>query len=140
MNQTDIGAYIKSVKGVNPTNSGAATINGAAIDRQGFLSCELHHACGAASGGPSARTVDCKLQDSADGSNGWADYNPDGAGSGAAAQLSTDNAEARKAINLASAKRYIRVVETVAFTGGSSPAIPVAATVVLGGADQLPQA
>jgi len=139
MNQTDIGAFVKTVKGINPTNQAAGTINGAAIDRQGFLSCELHHASGAATGSPSSRTVDSKLQDSADGSTGWADYNPDGAGSGAAAQLTADNTEARKAINLAAAKRFIRVVEVVAFVGGTSPAIPVAASVVLGGADQLPQ-
>lgn len=137
---TNIGAYVKTVKGINPANAAAGAINGPAIDRQGILSCELWHACGAATGSPSARTVDSKLQDSADGSTGWADYNPDGAGSGTAAQLTADNTEARKEINLAAAKRYIRTVETVAFTGGTSPAIPVAAGVVLGGADQLPQA
>lgn len=139
MIQTDSGAFVKTVKGIPVTNASAGAINGAAIDRQGFLSCELWHAAGAATGTPTSRTVDAKLQDSADGSTGWADYNPDGAGSGAAAQLTANDTEARKAVNLASAKRWIRVVETVAFVGGTSPAIPVAAAVVLGGADALPQ-
>lgn len=131
--QRNIGAYVKVAKGINPQASAAATINGAAIDRQGYLSCVLHHACGAAAGSPTARTVDSKIQDSADGSTGWADL------SGAAAtQLTADNSEAEKNVDLSGAKRYIRVVETVAFTGGTTPTIPVAAEVVLAGRDTLP--
>jgi hypothetical protein len=139
MIERNIGAYIKASKGINPANTSAGTVNGAAIDRAGigggtlFHSCVLHGACGAATGSPSAQTVDNKLQDSADGSTGWADI------TGAAlTQLTADNGEAEKDVDLSSAKRYIRVVNTVGFTGGTSPAIPVAAEVVLGGSEQLP--
>lgn len=136
----DIGSLVKTVKGIKVTNASAGTINGAAIDRQNYGSCELHHAAGDATGTPTTRTVDTKLQDSDDGSTGWNDYNPSGSGSGAAAQLTANDTEARKAIDLTGAKRYIRAVTVVAFTGGTSPAVPVAAAVVLGGATTLPQA
>jgi hypothetical protein len=149
MIERNIGAYIKASKGINPANTSAGTVNGAAIDRAGigggtlFHSCVLHGACGAATGSPSAQTVDNKLQDSADGSTGWADITGASTGwadiTGAAlTQLTADNGEAEKDVDLSSAKRYIRVVNTVDFTGGTSPAIPVAAEVVLGGSEQLP--
>ncbi|HWP59536.1 MAG TPA: hypothetical protein VNL14_16710 [Candidatus Acidoferrales bacterium] len=135
----DIGAYIKVVKGINPANAAAGTINGAAIDRAGiggknqFMSCVLKISCGAASGGPSAQTVNAKLQDSSDGSSGWADI------SGAAVtQLTADNGESQVNVDLSAAKRHIRAVVTVGFTGGTSPAIPVAAELILGGAQTLP--
>lgn len=130
---TDIGAEIKTVAGIPPTNAGAGAINGAAIDRQGFQSCTLQAACGAASGGPSAQTVDAKLQHSADGSTGWADI----AGA-AVTQMAADNGDEEVDVDLSVARRYLRVVSTVALTGGTTPKLPVAATVVLGGADETP--
>jgi hypothetical protein len=131
--QRNVGAYVRARKAINPTNSVAATINGPAIDRRGFLSCVLHHACGAATGAPTSRTVDAKLQESADGSTGWTDI----AGA-SATQLTADNSEAEKDVDLSGAKSFIRVVETVAFVGGTAPAIPVAATLTLGGSDSPP--
>ena len=129
----NIGARINVQTGIDPANASAGTTNGAAIDRRGFLSCVLHHAAGAATGAPSAQTADAKLQDSADGSGGWADL------SGAAAvQLTADDAEDELDIDLSAAKEFIRVVSVVGFTDGTSPAIPVAATVVLGGSDTEP--
>jgi len=130
----DVGAYVKPVAGINPTDSAAATINGSAIDRQGFQSCVLMVMAGAASGGPTAQTVDAKLQESDNGTSGWADV------SGAAVTtVSADNSSAEVDVDLATVKRYVRVVVTVGFTGGTSPTIPVASTVVLGGSDTLPQ-
>ena len=129
----NVGEFVKLAKGINPAASAAATINGAAIDRQGYLSCVLHHAAGAAAGAPTARTVDTKLQDSADGTAGWLDL-----ANAAAAQLIADNTEAEKNVELTGARRYIRAVTTVTFTGGTSPTIPVAATLTLAGRDLLP--
>ena len=129
----DIGAFIKAQAGINPQDSAAATINGGAIDRQDFDSCVLHAAAGAATGAPTAQTVDAKLQDSPDGTSGWADI------AGAAiTQITADNAQAEVDIDLSGAKRYIRAIVAVGFTGGTTPTIPVAATVVLGGGRELP--
>jgi hypothetical protein len=135
----NIGALIKSIKGINPANAAAGTTNGAAIDRAGvqgknfFQSCVLKGACGAATGAPTTQSVNQKLQDSADGSTGWADI----AGAAIAA-LVADNTEAQVDVDLSGAKRFIRVVSLVAFTGGTSPAIPVSAEVILGPAMELP--
>ncbi len=129
----NIGAFVKTQAGIDPEDSAAQTINGAAIDRQGYLSSVLHHACGAASGSPTAQTVATKLQDSADGSTGWADV------SGAAAtDLTADDTEDEVDIDLSGAKRYLRAATTVSFTAGTTPSIPVAATLVLAGKDELP--
>jgi hypothetical protein len=35
-------------------------------------------------------------------------------------------------------KRYLKIVTTVAFVDGTSPKMPVASTVILGGASVLP--
>jgi len=130
--ERNIGQYIALTKAINPTNASAGTINGASVDRSGYLSAVLHVACGAASGTPTAQTVDAKIQESADGSS-WSDV------SGAAiTQITADNSEQELNLNLSGRKQYIRAVVTVAFTGGTSPAIPVAATLALGGAVSKP--
>jgi hypothetical protein len=128
-----IGEELKVVKGQDPQNASAGTTNGPAIDRRGYGSCVLHHACGVASGAPASRTVDTKLQDSADGSTGWNDYVPP-TGTAAATQLVADSTEAEKDVDLSGAKGFIRTVRVVAFTGGTTPAIAVQASVTLGGA------
>lgn len=133
---TDIGAQVKVIAGIPPTNDdGTAAINGAAIDRLGFQSAVLQVANGVATGAPTSYTIDAKLQESADGSTGWTDI------SGAAiTQITADNSDEYVDVNLAGAKRYIRVVATTAFVGGTSPTVPVAATVVLDGAAEKPVA
>lgn len=134
MIQTDAGKYIKPVAGFSPQASdGVAAIEGPAIDRTGFLSAVLHGRTGAVAGAPTAQTYDLKLQESADGSTGWTDI------PGAAiTQITTADAEADVNVNLAGAKKYIRAVGTVTFTGGTTPTLQVAATVILGGADVKP--
>lgn len=134
---TDIGAHIKCVAGNVAENNSAGTRNGSAIDRESgqglFESCTLHVTAGAASGSPTAQTLDVKIQDSADGSTGWADYTqPDGT-SAAIAQQTADAVDVELDVNLTGAKRYLRVVEVIAFTGGSSPAWGAGESVVLGG-------
>ena len=134
----DIGAYIKTLKAFKASNASAGAINGAAIDRNDSsggmaLSCELHLACGDATGSPTAQSADLKLQESADGSTGWADIT-----GAAVTQLTGDDEQSRVSVDLSGSKRYIRAVCTVAFTGGTTPAIPVAGVVALGGFANLP--
>jgi hypothetical protein len=133
------GALYDVVKGTPPAAVSAGTRNGAAINRIGFRSLTLHAATGAETGSPSARTVNAKIQDSADGSTGWADYVPPGSSTAAAvAEITAANAEAEVDVDLAGAKAYVRVVEVTAFTGGTSPTLGVATTVVLGGPESVP--
>jgi len=129
----NIGAELKVVKGIPPNDVAAGTVNGAAIDRDGFLSCVLEGQTGAASGTPTSLTADFRLEDSADGSTGWADL------AGAVVpQLTAVDQDKHVDANLASAKRYIRTVATVAFVGGTSPKVGVAAAVALGPALTAP--
>lgn len=138
-NLRDSGSLILPKIGVVPTNSGAATTNGAAIDRMpaasraGYLSATLHFVVGAPSGTPDSFTANAKLQESADGSTGWTDITD-----GAVTQRTAAGTEAEVNVSLAPIKRYIRAVVVVAFVNGTSPALPVAASVVLGGATELP--
>lgn len=135
MVQTNIAAYLKHARGIAPQDSAAATINGASHDRQGYLSALLVAKNGAPSGTPTSYSVDAKIQDSADGSTGWADF----AGA-SVTQITADDTDRAKAVDLSGAKRYIRVVVTVAFVGGTSPKVEVDADVILGGTDTLPAA
>lgn len=129
----NVGSLIKVVTSHAPKTSAGETINGSAVDRQDFLSCVLAARAGAATGTPTSFTFNAKLQDSADGSTGWADIT-----GGAVAAISADNGEKHVNVNLSSAKRYLRVVSVIAFTGGTSPALPVQTDVVLGGAQITP--
>ena len=134
----DIWRLCTTAGAIDPEDAAAsATINGDAVDVRtvsgGGASVVLAIQCGAATGGPSAQTVDGKIQDSADGSTGWADL---GTGS-AAVQLTADDTFSQSAgINLTPGnKGYIRAVVTVVLTAGSTPTIPVGATLVIGGRD-----
>lgn len=133
MQTRNIGAYIAPRAGINPTNSAGGTTSGAAIDRLGYHSAVLMLMVGSPSGAPTSFTVDAKLQESADGSTGWTDVS-----GGAVSQITSANSQAEVNLNLVGLKRYIRAVVTVSFTGGTSPAIPVVACVVLGYGDSLP--
>jgi hypothetical protein len=133
MGPHNIGSIIKCQASIAPKNAAAGTTNGAAINRLDFGSCVLHLACGPASGGPSAQTVDAKLQESEDGSTNWTDIT-----GAAVTQLTADNTESQVDVNLLLVKKHIRAVVVNAFTGGSSPAIPTACTIVFGGARTEP--
>lgn len=126
--KTNAGDYVKLQKGTNPQDSAAQTITGAAIDRTGFGSCVLHAANGVASGAPTGQTVDTKIQDSATSGGVFADF-----AGGATAQLIADSTDAEVDIDLTGAKAFIKVIQTVGFTGGTTPKIPVSSTLALGG-------
>lgn len=128
----NFGGEIKCAIGTVPAASSAGSVNGSAIDRMGFSSCVLEVQTGAETGTPSARSATVKLQDSADGSTGWADI------TGASVAVSAVNTRARLTVSLGAVKRYIRAVNTTAFTGGTTPTLASAAVVILGGADTTP--
>lgn len=133
---TNIGAHLRTATGAVPAAVSAGTRNGSAIDRTGFGSCKLHVQTGAATGTPTTISVGAKIQDSADGED-FADYVPPN-GAAAISAITAANSSASVNVDLSSARRYIRVVETTEFTGGSAPTIGAGSTVVLGGAKTLP--
>ena len=143
----DGGAFASPQIGNVPLAASAGTRNGTGIDRTNpgaapgmALSCDLVAKTGATTGGPTSFTVDAKIQDSADNAS-FADYVPPGAASAAAiATITTANTLARKRVDLSGARRYIRVVEVVAFVGGASPTIGVDETVELFGLQNPPTA
>lgn len=134
--QRNIGAFIGVVTSVAPQAATAETINGTAIDRFAHnmpLSCVLHQVTGAETGAPTTASVQTKLQHSADDS-AWSDYvQPGDSAVAETSALTAANKENSFAIDLSSASRFIRAVSIVAFTGGTSPTIEVAADIVLGG-------
>lgn len=135
---TGIGPEVKMAIGLVPAARSAGTANGTGVDRTGFHSMVLEAVTGAATGSPSAQTLDVKLQHSADNSS-WSDFQPEGtAASGAVAQIAADSTRKRKSINLTGAKQYVRAVGVTAFTGGTSPTLPSAVVMVLGGAVEQP--
>ena len=141
--QFNIGGIVFPLSGVRPQSASAGTINGASIDRMAHempLSCVVHQNVGAVGGAPPTTSVITQLQDSADGST-FADYAPASANAvvQATAAVTAANTDNSVSVNLSSARRYIRAVTTVAFTGGTSPTALVAAMVLLSG-ENLDQA
>jgi len=129
-----LGESVKLVKGIAPAAQVAGSVNGTVVDRFGFLDAVVHLGLGVVSGAPSAQGVTLKLQTGAvaDGSD-MADV----IGATIVA-LAVDNLQAELDIDLSGYKRYARVVVTTTFTGGTTPAIPVAVTVALGNATNIP--
>lgn len=127
---------VKVVAGIAPIARSAGTANGDVIDRLGFAGAVVHLKAGAATGAPTAQGVALKVQHG-DASNGSDMADVTGA---TIAALTADNAEAQLDLDLSGYKRYIRVVVTTTFTGGTTPTIPSAVDVVLGEAVSGPVA
>ncbi len=127
----NIGGYLVEAVGLVPLDNAAGTRNGTAIDRKPagsnveMDSCRLTVQTGTLTGAPSAQTVDVKLQDSADGSTGWADLDP----AAAITQIVAADIIEHVDVDLAGAKQFVRVVEVVALTGGSTPSIIASSTI-----------
>lgn len=130
--RTNIGELVELVKGINPVDSAAATINGPSVNRntKGGASGVLHLATGATTGAPTSFTVDAKLQDS-DDDVAFADVP-----SASVAQITAVDSDAETGnikFRDQPGRKFLRAVVTVAFVGGTTPTIAVAATIALGG-------
>lgn len=98
-------SYLEMIDTHRSQSWGTGAQNGAAIDCLLYRRAAFHVRVGVigASG-----TVDYKIQESADGSTGWADV------TGAAiTQLTASDGKARIAINCEKTKRYLRAVLTI---------------------------
>ena len=118
----------------------AATVNGAAIDKRsveaacggGALEGIIVVDVGASSGSPSAISLTIKLQDSADNSS-WADVTSnDIVDSAGDIVLTAESQIQTLGFRLPGLRRYLRVVGTLAFTGGTSPTLLYSASVLIG--------
>lgn len=131
----NIGSYLAPKHGLSAVASSAGSRNGSAIDRLGYESAQLVVQTGAVTGAPTSFTVDVKLQDSADGSTGWADYTAPGASAVAAiATMTAADTTAKANVDLSGAKRFVRAVGTVGFVAGTTPTALNNCVLVLGGA------
>jgi len=130
-NIKDIGAYIDAATAISPRNSGAATVNGTGLSRDGRRSGVVLGSVGAVSGAPTAVSIQFKLQDSADNTT-FADV------AGASATATAANSEVEFDVDLSGLKKFVRVVAVVSFTGGTAPTADISAALVQGGAEVLP--
>ena len=134
----NIGSLVVPVTSVFPESAAVGTINGASIDRTLHNlagSCVLHQIVGADSGAPTTLNVQTTLQHSPDNST-WSNYQIASTTQQTAA-LTAVSSENTASIDLTGAARFIRAVTLVAFTGGTSPTVLVAADIVLGGEREL---
>ncbi len=129
-----LGENSKLIAAIAPATLAAGSKNGTIIDRYGFYDGIVHLAVGTATGSPTAQGVSLKMQ-----SGNEADGNDmiDVAGDVLAA-LTANNTESELNLDLNPYGRYLRVVPAVTFTGGTSPTIPVAVTIVLGNSINIP--
>jgi len=132
----DIGAFIDADQYSITIQSvdAASDVNGASVDRLDYGSCVIVALTGAATGTPSAQSHRFKVQESADDST-WSDVTD------ATITIAADDTSAELDLDLTARKRYLRVVydaSNSSFTDGTSPANDIAATIVLGGAVELP--
>lgn len=142
-----IGESVWTKAAIDPEDASAsATVTGEAIDRTAianggvFLSGKLHLACGAATGSPSAQTVDALVTHSATSGGSYVTLLDKDGNDVEVTQLTADDTESSQSFDLTGANAFLKVVVTVALTGGSTPTIPIAATLALGGGEIRPVA
>jgi len=111
---------------------GTATVNGIAIDRNGYISAGLAYIAGINPSVPTGFTVALKIQHSALSGSGYVDFITSIPTFGTAADLSAASVAKYFDIDLTGAKQFVRVVATLTFTGGASPSAIWAAELVLG--------
>lgn len=136
----NIGSYILPKVAIAPQSSVAATVNGTGVNRDGYLSAVLHGVTGAVSGAPTTTSVVYKIQHSNDdgSTDAYADADDNQGNALAMAALTAASSDKRMDIDLSGLKKYVRVVATISFTGGTSPAALIFAELTLGGAASLP--
>ena len=133
---------VHNVSSIVPQSvSGSSAVDGVSVDTQGYENAKLHVYAAEATGSPSAASLAVTLQESLDGSTNWSNaldntntvigftLNAESAGAVNAARI--------EGLNL-NRKRYLRIVVTPTFTGGSSPAILAYGELIFGGAQELP--
>lgn len=135
------GYHFATKIGFAPGAYVTTSANGSAIDRSGYAHLLATQQVVIAGG--SSVTEDTSIQDSANGSTGWADYTPDviyanndtTVTTAKFPQVTTDGI-AKLDVDLSKAKRYIRFVKTL---GGANPQVYVTVDALLDQADRADQ-
>lgn len=119
--------------------SGSTAINGVIVDRKGYESAVVAVITGATTGTPTGTQLAFIIQhgDASNLSDAATFATLTGIGT-AAANLTDGGVYAQTGINLATAKRYIRLVTTPTFTDGTSPKVNGAAVFTLGSCNVNP--
>ena len=120
--------------------SGSTAVNGTSVNTEGYTTAAIHAYGDAATGTPTGATLAVKVQESSDNST-WSDA-LDNTGTAIGFSLTVTSAAAEnvariEGLNL-NRKTYLRAVITPTFTGGTSPASIAYASIIMGGALQLP--
>lgn len=136
-----IGKQIKAVVGLTLAARAAGTVVGPAIDRTGFDELALLLQSGAATGSPTSFTADAKITHCDTSGGTYTDYTPPTptpSPSGAVATVTAIDSVKKRSVDLRAAKQFIKVSQTNAFVGGTTPTLLTGSTVLLGAADTLP--
>jgi len=128
----NVGGDVKTLVAFTPRAlSGEVAHNGDVVDRKGYESAVFTVVAGKYTSTPTSINVACKIQDCATATGSFADI------SGATVNISGEVASVADQdqeinIDLRTHERYVRLVVTPDFTGGSSPTLFFGATVTLG--------
>ena len=134
----DIGSQLTfAVGNVALAVASATTAAGTGIDTQGYGSAVVHVNAGLTTGLPTTASITVRLQHSTNNST-WA--NITGAALSAVTPTSAVTAAGKLDYTFNATNRYIRTAAVSALAGGTTPTIPYAVSVVLGGSDTLPAA
>lgn len=131
----DTGGEVRVLNALDPQNDDGTLDAGNIIDTLGFESCVFTMLYGANTGSATAIADAVKIEEG-DASDLSDAADVTGATLAVADPAAGDEAELN--MDLRSRKRYLRLSSTVTFTGGSTPAIDKAASVVLGQANVKP--
>jgi hypothetical protein len=121
---------VRAFRSVSPQSSTGGAINGTGYDASGFADGVAVVSVGATTGTPTSFTVNAKLQECATVDGTYTDIT----GASITAITAIDKqAEIKFARGVATLK-FIRLVVTPAFVGGSTPTVIVGGTLMLGNA------
>lgn len=127
---------IKTGLAIEPqvTADSPVAINGVEIDRKGYDSIVITCLTGQTDGSPTAQSHVFKIQSSSTSGSGYADVS-NGTPN---VTITADSTGSEINLDLRAEARYLRVVCTPSFTGGTTPNIEVAASYALGEAKYKP--
>lgn len=140
----NIGAYIKSVLAFNHdaiiagAGDDGVLQNGRAVNRLNYLSCVLTVVVSAVLASSETVSITAQLQDSADGSTGWANYGDPLAITEVAADGADENGEVELDVNLSGAKQYIRANITITMSAGATDTSETMAMFTFAGEHERP--